>query len=187
MAEAFGVAGSAVGVISLGIQVCQGLLAYYDSWKGCHQDIENTSRSIASLAEILERVSKVTKNQTNQSEAVDKQVNDIAIQCLADIEALSAELKKFEKYPESADFRAKIGSHLRRLHYLFREGTLAKLRDSVQDIRDNLVLALGILQVEKLTNIKDETKNMTISLASIQKGKSKSIALYSIHANGMIV
>lgn len=128
MAEAFGVAGSAVGVISLGIQVCQGLLAYYDSWKGCHQDIETTSKSIASLSEILERVSRVAGNQSNEGEAVDKQVNKIAIQCLANIEALSMELRKFERYPESSDVRAKIRSHLRRLYYPFKESTLAKIR-----------------------------------------------------------
>ena len=172
MAEAFGVAGSAVGVISLGIQVCQGLLAYYDFWKGCHQDIENTSKSIASLCEILERVLRVTGYQTDQDEAVDQQISNIAKQCSANIGILSAELTKFEKYADTADVRTKIKSHMRRLYYPFRESTLAKLRDLIQDIRDNLVAALGILQVEKLSSIEDETKNIVISLASIQKGKS---------------
>jgi hypothetical protein len=36
------VAGSAVGIASLGIQVCQGLLSYYNSWEGFTTDITST-------------------------------------------------------------------------------------------------------------------------------------------------
>ena len=171
MAEAFGVVGSAVGVISLGIQVCQGLLAYYDSWKGCHQDIENTSKSIASLTETLELVSRGVKNKKGQCEPVEQQIYSIVVRCLMGIEGLSKELKRFEKYPESADMRSKIKSHMRRLYYPFKESTLAKLRDSVQDVRDDLVPALAILQVEQLSGLKEETNKMTISLASMQQGR----------------
>lgn len=172
MAEAFGVAGSAVGVISLGIQVCQGLLTYYDSWKGCHQDIESTSRSIANLTAILKRIARVIGDQAKEGDVVEQQINNIVTQCLGSIKGLSEELTKFEKYPDSADIRAKIKSHMRRLYYPFKESNLAKLRDSVQDIRDDLVPALEILQVEKLSGIEEETKTITISLESIQKGRS---------------
>ena len=171
MAEAFGVAGSAVGVISLGIQVCQGLLAYYDSWKGCHQDVENTSKSIASLTETLELVSRVVKNKKGQGEPIEQQIYSIVVRCLTGIEALSKQFERFEKYPDSADIRSKIKSHMRRLYYPFKESTLAKLRDSVQDVRDDLVPALAILQVEQLSGLKEETNKMTISLASMQQGR----------------
>jgi len=43
------VAGTAVGIASLGIQVCQGLLTYYDGWKGYKTDISRTYESIADL------------------------------------------------------------------------------------------------------------------------------------------
>lgn len=172
MAEPFGVVGSTVGVISLGIQVCQGLLTYYESWKGYHQDIEKTLRSIASLTETLKHVSEVLKNNTKQDESIEQQIDSIVVRCLAGIKALSAELERFEDYTKSAEIRAKIKSHMRRLYYPFRESTLAKLRESVQDIRDDLVPALGVLQLEKLNGLEEETKNMTLSLASMQKGMS---------------
>ena len=180
MGDAFGVAGSAVGVISLGIQVCQGLLAYYDSWKGCHQDIENTSKSIASLTETLQLVSRVVKNKKGQGDPVEQQISSIVVRCRTGIEALSKELERFEKYPESADIRSKIKSHMRRLYYPFKESTLAKLRDSVQDVRDELVPALGVLQVEQLSGLEQEARNTTISLASMQKGRF-SPRLYTTH------
>ena len=170
MGDAFGVAGSAVGVISLGIQVCQGLLVYYDSWKGCHQDIENTSRSLASLTETLKLVSRAIRNKQGQGDPVEEQINSIVLRCLTGIKALSEELKSFERYPDSADIRSKIKSHMRRLYYPFKESTLSKLRDSVQDVRDELVPALSVLQLEHLSSLEEETKNVGISLATMQKG-----------------
>lgn len=171
MAEAFGVAGSAVGVVSLGIHVCQGLLAYYDSWKGCHQDIENTSKSIASLTETLELVSRVVKNKKGQGEPVEQQIYSIVVRCLTGIEGLSKELERFEKYPESADLRSRIKSNMRRLYYPFKESTLAKLRDSVQDVRDDLVPTLAVLQLEQLSRLEEETSEVTVSLTSMQQGR----------------
>ena len=42
-------AGSAVGIVSLGIQVCQGLLDYYHSWKSYRTDINTAYDCIADL------------------------------------------------------------------------------------------------------------------------------------------
>ena len=170
MGDAFGAAGSAVGVISLGIQACQGLLAYYDSWKGCHQDIENTSKSIASLTETLELVSRVVETKTGQGDPTKQQISSLVVRCLTGIEALSEELKRFEKYPQSADIRSKIKSHMRRLYYPFKESTLAKLRDSVQDVRDELAPVLSVLQLERFSSLEEETKKVEISLSNMQKG-----------------
>ena len=58
MAE-LGVAGSAVGIISLGIQVCQGLIQYYGSWKDAPKDVTQMCKSVWNLEETL-KVLKVT-------------------------------------------------------------------------------------------------------------------------------
>lgn len=50
MAE-LGIAGSAVGVASLGLQVCQGLLKYYNNWKDYNEDMAIAYRSIETLEE----------------------------------------------------------------------------------------------------------------------------------------
>lgn len=46
-------AGSAVGIASLGIKVCQGLLSYYDGWKDYGSDITSARDSIADLCHTL--------------------------------------------------------------------------------------------------------------------------------------
>lgn len=51
--EPFSAAGTAVGIVSLGVQVCQGLLSYYSGWKDFGEDVKATTDSIADLRRIL--------------------------------------------------------------------------------------------------------------------------------------
>jgi len=53
MGEAFGVAGTAVGVISLGIQTAQGILWYYGAWKDRDKDISRMCTSLGNLTTTL--------------------------------------------------------------------------------------------------------------------------------------
>ena len=165
MAE-FAVAGSAVGVISAGIQACQGLISYYDSWKECHQDIANTAETIAAFLGILRTVLAVLGRQDDKRAALNKQIDEIVSQCKKHTDQLSLELAKFERYPQSAQLRYRIQSQFRRLYYPFREGTLAGLRDTVQDARSNLLSALAVAQLDKSINIEIDTKRTNASLAT---------------------
>jgi len=47
------VAGTAVGIASLRIQICQGLLLYHNSWKSYNSDISSTYNAINNLSKIL--------------------------------------------------------------------------------------------------------------------------------------
>ena len=165
MAE-LAVAGSAVGIVSLGIQVCKGLISYYDSWKGCHKDIANTVQTITTFSGILETVLAVVKRQEDKNAPLNKQIDDIVSQCNKNIDALSIELMKFEPYPQTAELRTKIKSHLRTTYYPFREGTLTGLRDNVQEARSNLVPALQALLLDKSLDIKADTQDNKALLAS---------------------
>lgn len=53
MAEALGVAGSTVGIVSLRIQVCQGLRKCYGSWKDAPKDVVRMCKLGESLGESL--------------------------------------------------------------------------------------------------------------------------------------
>lgn len=47
------VAGTAVGIASLGITVCQGLLSYYDAWRSYDHDISSTYSDVDDLSKTL--------------------------------------------------------------------------------------------------------------------------------------
>lgn len=50
------VAGSAIGIVSLGITVIQGLCKYYYSWKDASADVMRTLKSLEGFSRILERI-----------------------------------------------------------------------------------------------------------------------------------
>lgn len=54
MAEVIGVIGSAVGVISFGLQAAKGLISYYQSYKDSWNDVTRMVSSLESLATTLE-------------------------------------------------------------------------------------------------------------------------------------
>lgn len=62
MADPFSVTGSAVGVISLGLTVCQGLLAYYGQFKAFHEQIDEVTDRMATLETILKALQHVLIN-----------------------------------------------------------------------------------------------------------------------------
>src|ERR1700761_6178861 len=66
MAEA-GVVASAVGILSFGIQIAQGLLTYYRSWKDYDSDILNLCSSLDSLKRNLVLLSETVQRQITPS------------------------------------------------------------------------------------------------------------------------
>jgi hypothetical protein len=55
-------AASIAGLTSLGIQVCQGLLAYYDAYRDYHVDIRSTYDSITYISEVFTSLNEVLKD-----------------------------------------------------------------------------------------------------------------------------
>jgi hypothetical protein len=63
MAEAFGLAASIAGVVSLGLTVCQRLLTCYSSWKDAPADVEQMRESIKALNESFKVLDTLAKNE----------------------------------------------------------------------------------------------------------------------------
>ena len=141
------VAGTAVGIASLGIQVCQGLLSYYDSWRGYDSDVTSAYDSIDDLSRTL----TLLKASLDSNE-LDKETKERVMRCLHSGEEslvkLSRKSQKLRKYGQPEGLRQKAWAELQRSWYPFRASTLAKLREIVADVRERLKLALQVLQLD---------------------------------------
>jgi Ni2+-binding GTPase involved in maturation of urease and hydrogenase len=89
-------AGAAVGVTSLGIQLCQGLLQYYMSWKGYREDIKSTYSAIEKLEQTLILLEKTARASQHSPDLIDH-VAQCILDCQGGIDQLR---KKFEKIKE---------------------------------------------------------------------------------------
>jgi hypothetical protein len=164
------VAGTAVGIASLGIQVCQGLLSYYDAWKSYDSDISGTYNAITDLSKTL------TIIKTTLQQEVDKERVGRVRTCVGNCEGALLELEKkrysLQKYAQPKSLRQKMRSGLQRSWYPFRKETLEALKGSISDVQERLMLALQVLQLDMGT----ESQRLVLRLTSQTTTESKSIA-----------
>jgi hypothetical protein len=137
------VTGTAVGVASLGIQVCQGLLSYYDDWKTYDTDISSTYSAVADLSKTL-TILKSTLQQEVDGERVGR-----VRTCVKGCEDALLELEKkrcsLQKYSQPEGLRQKIRVGLQRSWYPFKKETLEALKVGVTNVQERLKLALQVL------------------------------------------
>jgi hypothetical protein len=164
------VAGTAVGVASLGIQVCRGLLSYYDAWKSHDSNISSTYDAITDLSKTL------TILKTALREEVDRErvgrVDTCVKGCEDALLKLDEKRHSLQKYSQPEGLRQKMRSGVQRSWYPFRKETLAALKTSVTDVQERLKLALQVLQLEKGT----ESQKLVLRLMSQTETQSDSIA-----------
>jgi ankyrin repeat domain-containing protein 50 len=145
MADPFSVAGSAVGVISLGIQACQSLVQYYGSWKDAQSNVGKMSASVTALVPML-KLLRVVLEEEHFAGDVRTAVEDSVKNVSTAVKELNIELHKFRGI-KAITFRDRIYEQGRRLQYPFQEGTIFKLRDILSDLRASLLVAINILQL----------------------------------------
>lgn len=136
--------GTAVGVASLGIQVCQGLLEYYRDWKDYDDDIRCTYAELSELNKTFTVLHD--KLQTASGSVFIDRAKDCLLTCQDGITQLEEKLKKIHKEP-STGLKQKMQAGILRLLYPFRKSTLDKLRTNVQTLLQHLGLALQVIQL----------------------------------------
>jgi hypothetical protein len=164
------VAGSAVGVASLGIQVCQGLLSYYDAWKSYDSDISSTYDAIIDLSKTLTILKTALREEVDEERV--GRVGACVEGCEDALLKLDEKRHSLQKYSQPEGLRQKMRSGLQRSWYPFRRETLAALKTYVTDVQERLKLALQALQLKKGT----ESQKLVLRLMSQTKMQSDSIA-----------
>ena len=140
------VAGSAVGIASVGIQICQGLLSYYDGWRDYGPDIAGARDSITDLGDTLALLKGSLENGGLDNKRTER-VKSCLESCNKGLGELSKKLQELQKYDKAEGLRQKARSEMQKMWYPFRKDTLARLRGNVGDVRERLKLALQVLQL----------------------------------------
>lgn len=146
MAEALGVASGVVGIVSFGIELCQGLLEYYNYWKDAESEVITTYNSIQDLTKILLLVKSTLDDQDLKSEIIVKVHDSIAL-CEGGIADLSKKLQKIQIFSVRDTVGERLLSQARRALYPFKKSTLIKLQEIVEDLQDRLHFTLTILDM----------------------------------------
>ena len=145
--EPLGASSGAAGLISLGITVCQGLLDYYRSWKDAEDQVAHMYESIEGLVETFTLLQSALNFEAFTPTAVHKVEKSIRSAEIG-LQSLRKKLDKIQLTPSEPGWRAKGMAQLRRTLFPFKESTLAKLKELGVELRQDLSLALEVLQIE---------------------------------------
>ncbi|KAL3455574.1 hypothetical protein BJX64DRAFT_294919 [Aspergillus heterothallicus] len=165
MSDPFSVTGSAVGVASLGLTICQGFLAYYGPYKSFHDDINEIVSRIQSLSALLVMLQRVitessASNAWPSTSLATSPVTQQVHLATQNIDSCKKGLKQLEKMlekchricPPGREKASRLRNKFDRLLYPFRRETLVKLMDTVAWLQANVDTALQILQMSMLNS-----------------------------------
>ena len=144
--------GTALGVISLGIDIADKLLKYYATWRSYERDISEMYKSIATLNETLHLLKKVIVSAF-QANTVDDEAKDLivarVVSCTDGVLDLQAQLEKVHgKGQGSGRGEKRLFSQARRALYPFRESTILTLQETVAKLCTDLGLAIQVVQMQ---------------------------------------
>ncbi|KAF9771514.1 hypothetical protein IL306_010837 [Fusarium sp. DS 682] len=143
MAEALG---TAVGVISLGLQLYAGLSEYLDAVQGRDEDLQQAKRYAktlqCSLTAIEDAMSKVNGDNIMAQDAVEECTSS----CITELKALETLIRDLKGAP-TEDPVAKATSSMRKWTYPFKKKNITKLEERLKSANDVLKTALSALQL----------------------------------------
>ena len=146
MAEAFSVAGSAVGVISLAITTCQGVISFYNSWDTQDQSVSDVKGKIERLRSSLLALEDVLP-KISSSSAIATDVEQCVLSCREGTARLQEFLRKCHENAAPLSFRDRLRDCRQRAVFPFRQSSLDSLKEIVRDLENNLGIALQVLQL----------------------------------------
>lgn len=157
MTDPVSIAGSAAGLISLGIQVTQSLCDFYRSYKDLDSDLSVTTQKLECLLEIFCSLERTISNCSIQEDERDliKKVETSIKACDELIQGLQDEYGKLNK-TSSDGFKVAFKIAGRRATYPFRKSTLQKLDENIDEVRTNISFALGVLQLKDKKRFGDD-------------------------------
>lgn len=175
MADPVSVAGTAVGMISLGIQVTQSLVNFYNSYKGQNSDLIHMTERLDDLLDTFQCLQKTLSDRNPQAEerSLIKSIETSIKNCDELIQELQDECQKFSK-TSSNGIIAAVKVEGRRVTYPFRQSTLLKLSEHIDEIRANLSSALGVLQLKENKKIQDDVTDVKASLDLVRSSQISS-------------
>jgi hypothetical protein len=172
MADPLSVAASIAGLVSLGIQVTQSLITFYDSYKSQDSYVARTTYKLESLLQTFHSLNKILTGRKFRADerALIVDIETSVQSCEDLVLELQEEFGKFSTSPTDR-IGASIRTASRRLSYPLRQSTLQRLDENIGEIRENLSLALNVLELHDNCNIQNDTVEIKSLLNLVRKSQ----------------
>jgi hypothetical protein len=149
MADPISLAGTAVGVLSLGIQVCKGICDYIAITQGRNDDLALASAQIMNLKSVFE-ILNVSMSQKNLLPKLNVEALRTLQRCMSDIAQGVNHLQKILKSIEISDVensKAKLKQFGQKVTYSFRQSKLSSMQARVESLMSIASLAFHLVNL----------------------------------------
>ncbi|KAK4870013.1 hypothetical protein LT330_005737 [Penicillium expansum] len=172
-------AGTAVGIISLGLQLCQGIVSYSEAWRGYDEEIQNTNNKAKALRTLLKTLRDTIEDLQETRPEVAADLEEKAMSMHSSIEKLRKIVERF-KPARSEAFPEKVRAQLKKSVYYFQ-------RDSLQDMQNHLDQIQNVLQTSLLIyNWQDTMESRAMQISMYEEMRSMHSTLKdAISSTGM--
>ncbi|RSL96192.1 hypothetical protein CDV31_013572 [Fusarium ambrosium] len=150
MSDPFSVAGTAVGITSLGIDVCKGLIHYLRSIRGQNKETAEDLSMVQTLLPVFYSLHDILSADQNSELTGIRQCLQQSQDKLQELQQLLLELRGPLSFMGSKT-TVKMAKVSRSLAYPFHEGKLLSLRQSLHALIGNLNLALSVSSLKQRT------------------------------------
>jgi hypothetical protein len=150
MSDPFSVAGSAIGVISLGLTVCKGLIDYCDAIKGRKEELDSTFRHIESLQQGLGIIKSSLPKLENDHALATKATRDSLGLLELNILQLKQVVDEFQRdntSGPSVNVQTKLKAQAKKLSYPFKRENILRLETRMHALEASLQTLLDGLQL----------------------------------------
>ncbi|KAI4663361.1 uncharacterized protein J4E78_003773 [Alternaria triticimaculans] len=146
MADPFSITGSAVGVVSLAIQVCKGLEWYLSGVKEAKNKAEQITAETEQLANLLELLES-TISKVDQSNSVSATRTGI-VSCAHAIATIRKKLKPDDE-AVNGGMKSSLKRLTKRLAFPFKEAEIRYWKDVLNTVQQSLQTALSALLIDQ--------------------------------------
>ena len=140
--------GSAIGAVSLALQVVQGLATYYTRFKSYGDDVKITLSRIKRIESILSTLKRTVSRLNPDDSSVSEVVCDCIEECLQAVQKLDVYRQKCfhaENMPDTPRKKAQKGR--KKATYPFRKSTLEGIQVETDRLLENLQIVVQTLQL----------------------------------------
>ena len=169
MGDPLSVTAGIAGLVALGLQTTEYLVKYYTAYRTRDHDLARTTDRLGNLLQSLHTVDDIVRKRTwrTNEEKILQNFEESISRCEDVIYELQAEVQKLQKEPADT-FVQSIRAVGRRAAYPFRQSTLKKLDEDVDEFRDNVSIALQALQLKEHQNTQDDVEEMRKIVTTVQ-------------------
>ncbi|KAI0154560.1 hypothetical protein GGR57DRAFT_466046 [Xylariaceae sp. FL1272] len=163
MAEPIGVLGTAVGVVSLGLQVYGSLKWYLDAYGSRDDQVSKVLEQLTLLHQVLDEIKDVIPDVESEQRVTSEAVKSSLTVTRAELVVLQNELLK-HKATNTTDFKGKMKDVGRRLRYPFARAELEDLSQRLHRILKSLSLAMSGLGLRSLASISHQITDLNTTV-----------------------